>query len=150
VFLQFRGSVVGALAAFLASCGLNASAGAGPVTLGVGRRLTTLLSDALVFANAAITYLASLEHKPPSLLGLGLGLGLRELERVLRARAVECYALLGCGALADSAQTDLLKSAIDSFAEASMGVGGVGSVMQAAIANAAGKPETDMCVGCRV
>lgn len=133
--LHVRGSAVGALGAFLESCGPGVGGSGGLVTLDVGRRLTTLLSNALGFANAAHTYLGSLEHESPAVLGLGLGL--RELEHVLRARTFECFSLLGCGALADSAQTELLKSAIGIFAGAGVG-GGVGA-MQAAIASAAGE-----------
>jgi hypothetical protein len=90
--LHVRGSTVGALAAFLESCGPKASARAGLVTLDVGRRLTTLLNNTLGFANAAHTYLAPLEHEPPRVLGLGLGLC--KLAPVLRARTFECFSLL--------------------------------------------------------
>ncbi|QRV99686.1 HEAT repeat protein [Ceratobasidium sp. AG-Ba] len=132
--LHVRGSAVGALVAFLESCGPNTSTAAGLVTLDVGRRLSTLLTNALSFANAATSFLSSLEFETQRTVAIsGLGLSLRDLENILRARTMNCFALLGCGALADTTQSDLIRSTINIFAGP-----GVGNAMQAAIATAAG------------
>jgi hypothetical protein len=134
--LHVRGSAIGALAAFLESCGphVASSTAGGLVTLDVGRRLTTLLTNALGFTNAATTYLSSLELETQSTVAIsGIGLSLRDLENVLRTRTLDCFTLLGCGALSDSAQSDLIKGTVGIFAGH-----GVGNAMQAAIATAAG------------
>ncbi|GAB1525330.1 hypothetical protein RhiTH_008488 [Rhizoctonia solani] len=132
--LHVRGSAVGALAAFLESCGPHVATAGGLVTLDVGRRLTTLLSNALAFASAATTYFASLEMENQGTAAIGgIGLSLRDLESNLRTRALICFSLLGFTALSDSAQADLIKSTISIFAGP-----GVGNSMQAAIATAAG------------
>ncbi|QRW26225.1 HEAT repeat protein [Rhizoctonia solani] len=132
--LHVRGSAVGALAAFLESCGPHVATAGGLVTLDVGRRLTTLLSNALAFASAATTYFASLEMENQGTAAIGgIGLSLRDLESNLRTRALICFSLLGFAALSDSAQADLIKSTISIFAGP-----GVGNSMQAAIATAAG------------
>ncbi|KAG8794872.1 hypothetical protein FRC12_020730, partial [Ceratobasidium sp. 428] len=134
--LHVRGSAIGALAAFLESCGPNVSntTTGGLVTLDVGRRLTTLLTNALAFANAATAFLSSLELETQATVAIaGIGLSLRDLGNILRARALSCFTLLGCGALTDSAQADLIKGTVTIFAGP-----GVGNAMQAAIATAAG------------
>ncbi|KAG8714844.1 hypothetical protein FRC11_006860 [Ceratobasidium sp. 423] len=132
--LHVRGSAVGALAAFLESCGPHVASAGGLVTLDVGRRLTTLLTNALAFANAATTYFASLEVESQGTTAIGgIGLSLRDLESNLRTRTLTCFSLLGSNALSDSAQADLIKGTIGIFAGP-----GVGNTMQAAIATAAG------------
>ncbi|CAE6356393.1 unnamed protein product [Rhizoctonia solani] len=132
--LHVRGSAVGALAAFLESCGPHIATAGGLVTLDVGRRLTTLLSNALAFANAATTYFASLEADSQGTAAIGgIGLSLRDLESNLRTRTLICFSLLGFSALSDSAQADLIKGTISIFAGP-----GAGNTMQAAIATAAG------------
>jgi hypothetical protein len=132
--LHVRGSAVGALVSFLESCGPHVAAAGELVTLDVGRRLTTLLTNALAFANAATTYFSSLEVETQVTSAIsGIGLNLRDLENILRTRTLACFTLLGCNALSDSAQTDLIKSTISIFAGP-----GVGNAMQAAIATAAG------------
>ncbi|CAE6439107.1 unnamed protein product [Rhizoctonia solani] len=132
--LHVRGSAVGALAAFLESCGPQVASAGGLVTLDVGRRLTTLLTNALTFSNAATAYFASLETENQGTTTIGgIGLSLRDLESNLRTRTLTCFSLLGPNALSDSAQADLIKGTISIFAGP-----GVGNAMQAAIATAAG------------
>ncbi|CAE7204243.1 unnamed protein product [Rhizoctonia solani] len=132
--LHVRGSAVGALVAFLESCGPHVATSGGLVTLDVGRRLTTLLTNALAFSNAASTYFASLEAESQGTTAIsGIGLSLRDLENNLRTRTLACFSLLGPNALSDSAQADLIKGTISIFAGP-----GMGNAMQAAIATAAG------------
>ncbi|KAJ1300539.1 hypothetical protein OPQ81_002194 [Rhizoctonia solani] len=132
--LHVRGSAVGALVAFLESCGPHVATAGGLVTLDVGRRLTTLLTNALAFANAATAYFATLEVESQGTTAIGgIGLNLRDLESNLRTRTLTCFSLLGSNALSDSAQADLIKGTINIFAGP-----GMGNTMQAAIATAAG------------
>ncbi|CAE6397949.1 unnamed protein product [Rhizoctonia solani] len=132
--LHVRGSAVGALVAFLESCGPHVANAGGLVTLDVGRRLTSLLTNALAFANAATSYFATLEAESQGTTTIsGIGLSLRDLESNLRTRTLTCFSLLGSNALSDSAQADIIKGTINIFAGP-----GVGNTMQAAIATAAG------------
>ncbi|KAF8761979.1 Clathrin-coated vesicle protein [Rhizoctonia solani] len=140
-------SAVGALAAFLESCGPHVATAGGLVTLDVGRRLTTLLSNALAFASAATTYFASLEMENQGTAAIGgIGLSLRDLGVTFRTRALICFSLLGFALIGLGPAADLIKSTISIFAGP-----GVGNSMQAAIATAAGTQSSHafFCYGSR-
>ncbi|KAI0258392.1 clathrin-coated vesicle protein [Gloeopeniophorella convolvens] len=129
--LHVREAALGAILAFLRH---NAPA---LVTLDVARRLTTMLSNAFLFANAYATQaphvedpLAGSEHSRG-----GDGPSLRSREALLRRRVFQCFALLGTGSVPEATQTTLLQSVIALVASAE---GFAGSSVQAAIASSSG------------
>lgn len=105
------------------------------VTLDVTRRLSSLLSNAVGFANSFISVKSSLDI-PDSLTEVG-GVGMTPTfrEASLRRRAYDCFSVLGISTLTDSAQMTLLQSTISLFGSYE---GYAGSSTQAAIASSSG------------
>ncbi|KAJ7604033.1 clathrin-coated vesicle protein [Roridomyces roridus] len=114
------------------------------VTLDVARRIASVLSNALLFANNFVS--------PAVQEALGLsdpasqqaiqnatqkGLPLAAREALLRRRVHQCFAALGFSGIADSTQTTLLQSCVTLFASPD-GYAGSGSAVQAAIAASSG------------
>jgi len=135
--LNIRGSALGAILCFLQR---NAST---LVTLDVARRIASLLSNALSFANGFISQIvedpSELQHQYtlPSGVKYGRELTLREREALLRRRVYQCFSELGFSSIPESTQTSLLQSTISVFASSDT-YGGVGSAVQAAIASSVG------------
>lgn len=123
--LHVRESALGAILCFLQH---NAST---LVTLDVARRISSVLSNALLFAN---NFIAQNVEDPSEGLG-GKGMGLRAREAFLRRRIYQCFAALGFASVAESTQTTLLQSVVSFFAGPE---GFSGSSVQAAIASSAG------------
>ncbi|KIM27128.1 hypothetical protein M408DRAFT_16736 [Serendipita vermifera MAFF 305830] len=148
--LGVRGWAVGAMCAFLrwnngvpggdGGTGTDRSTGPMLVTLDISRRLGTLLSNALGFANLFIT--AQKEDVPdptsPSASSTMMlsqvdedGFDLQAYESLLRSHVHVAFSLLGFGTVTESVQRELITSTIGLFAGAdSYG----GSGLQAAIA----------------
>ena len=135
--LNVRGSALGAILCFLQR---NAST---LVTLDVARRIASLLSNALSFANGFISQIvedpSELQHQYtlPSGVKRQRELTLREREALLRRRVYQCFSELGFSSIPESTQTSLLQSTMSVFASPDS-YGGVGSVVQAAIASSVG------------
>jgi len=135
--LNVRGSALGAILCFLQR---NAST---LVTLDVARRIASLLSNALSFANGFISQIvedpSELQHQyaPPSGVKRERELTLREREALLRRRVYQCFSELGFSSIPESTQTSLLQSTMSVFASPDT-YGGVGSAVQAAIASSVG------------
>lgn len=133
--LHVREAALGAILAFLRH---NAPT---LVTLDVARRLTTLLSNAFLFANAYATQasqieviLAGAEHSRAS--GAAPeGPSLRSREALLRRRVFQCFAVLGTTSVPEATQATLLQSVISLVASIE---GFTGSSVQAAIASSSG------------
>ena len=111
------------------------------VTLDVARRLTTLLSNAFLFANA---YAAQAPHVEDPLAGpensrlsnaTSDGPTLHSREALLRRRVFQCFTVLGATSVPEATQTTLLQSVISLVASAE---GFAGSSVQAAIASSSG------------
>ena len=102
------------------------------VTLDVARRLASLLSNGLLFANLFISQYREefVEHEV-----VPTELSLPTREAMLRRRVFQCFSTLGFAALPESTQTALLQSTIALFASPD---GYSGSSAQAAIATSAG------------
>lgn len=138
--LDVRESALGAVLGFL-------RANKELVTLDVARRVSSLLSNALSFANNFIS--AGVLDDPamtddgapgqPQTTGAAHGtkteLSLREKEALLRRRVHQCFVALGFGAIPEATQVVLLQSAVDLFAAPE---GYAGSAVQAAIASNTG------------
>lgn len=120
--LHVRESALGAILCFLLH---NAPL----VTLDVSRRISSLLSNALVFTTA----FASQPSEDPSSGMQSSSLRLRE--NLLRWRVFQCFTALGSSTLTDSVQSNLLQSAMNVFAGPE---GDVISAMQASIASSSG------------
>jgi HEAT repeat-containing protein 5 len=105
------------------------------VTLDVTRRLSSLLSNAVGFANAFQSQEASLDITEQMAQVGGKGVTPMMRESSLRSRAYQCFSILGFSTLTDSTQTTLIQGAIALFASHE---GYAGSAMQAAIASSAG------------
>jgi len=148
--LHVRECALGAVLCFLETnngiVDSNGGAGTTLVTLDVARRISSLLSNALSFANGYISAGVDdpLESQLPSSqahLQLGsagrraLGLTLRERESLLRRRVHQCFTALGFPSIPDSTQLVLLQSAVSLFASPD---GYAGSSVQAAIASSSG------------
>ncbi|KAF8998676.1 armadillo-type protein [Cyathus striatus] len=103
--LLLRGCAVGSILAFL-------KWNKGLVSLDVGRRVASVLSNALSFANAVV----SLPLKTRSTVPKKKGLGMKEHEALLRKRVFLCFSSLGFNGIAESTQGALLKSCIGLFA----------------------------------
>lgn len=104
------------------------------ITLDVARRIASLLSNALLFANAFVTQ--KLDEQQDG----GITSGIRNIdlptrEALLRRRVYECFGSLGFSALTESTQTTLLQSVVSQFASPD---GYAGSSVQAAIATSSG------------
>ena len=131
--LHIRESALGAILCFLQR---NVST---LVTLDVARRIASLLSNALSFANGFI----SQNIEDPTDLQLPSGmkrereLTLREREALLRRRVYQCFSELGFSSIPESTQTSLLQSTMCVFASPDA-YGGIGSAVQAAIVSSAG------------
>jgi HEAT repeat-containing protein 5 len=105
------------------------------VSLDVTRRLTSLLSNAVGFANSFVSVKPSLDISDAMSEVGGKGVTPTSREASLRRRAYDCFSLLGISTLTDSAQTTLLQSAISLFGSHE---GYAGSAAQAAIASSSG------------
>ena len=131
--LHVREAALGAILAFLRH---NAPT---LVTLDVARRLTTLLSNAFLFANtfaAQASHIEDLlaEHSRASG-AVADGPSLRSREALLRRRVFQCFAVLGTTSVPEATQTTLLQSVISLVASIE---GFTGSSVQAAIASSSG------------
>ncbi|PPQ91330.1 hypothetical protein CVT25_003770 [Psilocybe cyanescens] len=127
--LHVRESALGAILCFLEN---NSST---LVTLDVARRIASLLSNALSFANNFISQ--NVEDPADSQVSLipRKGLNMREREALLRRRVHQCFTALGFSSIADSTQMVLLQSVVTLFASPD---GYAGSSVQAAIASSSG------------
>ena len=109
------------------------------VTLDVARRVASLLSNALAFANAFTSqHKEELAEQPtpanaPSTSSPGLSLATREA--LLRRRVYQCFSALGFASQTEAMQQGLLQSVIALFGSLE---GYAGSFVQAAIASSAG------------
>ncbi|EPQ55802.1 ARM repeat-containing protein [Gloeophyllum trabeum ATCC 11539] len=104
------------------------------VTLDVTRRISSLLTNALLFANAFSSQnVNELDEQYRQLFSKGLSLHSREA--LLRRRVFQCFSALGLSTISESTQGALLQSAVNIFAgpDAYSGSG-----VQAAIAASAG------------
>ncbi len=127
--LHVRESALGAILCFLKH---NSST---LVTLDVGRRIASVLGNALSFANNFINQ--RVEETPEGQIPVvnPKGLTLKGREALLRRRVYECFTVLGFSNIPDATQTTLLQSAVALFASAD---GYAGSSVQAAIASSSG------------
>jgi len=106
------------------------------VTLDVARRISSLLSNALIFANNVVTQ-GTDEIMDSMLTTQSESLSLRSREALLRRRIYQCFTALGFSSIADSMQSTLLQSVVSLFASPD---GYSGSSVQAAIASSSGTP----------
>ncbi|KAH0586658.1 hypothetical protein H2248_007874 [Termitomyces sp. 'cryptogamus'] len=127
--LRVRESALGAILCFLQH---NSST---LVTLDVGRRIASLLSNVLSFANNFISQPVEDPLEAQQMPEATKGLNLRSSEALLRRRVYQCFAALGFSSLAESTQVTLLQSAVSLFASPD---GYAGSSVQAAIASSSG------------
>jgi hypothetical protein len=117
------------------------------VTLDVARRIASVLSNALLFANNFISPAvqdalglsdpASQQAQAMSQGNTQKGLPLPTREALLRRRVHQCFAALGFSGITDATQATLLQSCVTLFASPD-GYAGAGSAVQAAIAASAG------------
>ncbi|EIW85333.1 clathrin-coated vesicle protein [Coniophora puteana RWD-64-598 SS2] len=124
--LHVRESALGAILCFLKH---NATL----LTLDVGRRVSSLLSNALAFSNSFDSQSIE-DSEAPSLEQKGLSL--RAREAALRRRIYQCFTALGLSTVTESTQSSLLQSATTIFANPEGRM--LGSAMQAAIASSSG------------
>ncbi|KAG6888099.1 hypothetical protein C0995_010705, partial [Termitomyces sp. Mi166 len=127
--LRVRESALGAILCFLQH---NLST---LVTLDVGRRIASLLSNVLSFANNFISQPVEDPLEAQQSPEATRGLNLRSSEALLRRRVYQCFTALGFSGLAESTQVTLLQSAVSLFASPD---GYAGSSVQAAIASSSG------------
>lgn len=125
--LHVRESALGAILCFLRHNSLTL------VTLDVGRRIASVLSNALLFANNVINQ--DLEDTSETTILMSKGLSLRSREALLRSRVYQCFIALGVSSITESTQLSLLQSAAALFASPD---GYAGSPVQAAIASSSG------------
>ncbi|KAF8148271.1 clathrin-coated vesicle protein [Crassisporium funariophilum] len=127
--LHVRESALGAILCFLQH---NSST---LVTLDVARRIASLLSNALSFANNFLSQNVEdpAEVQPPIVVRKGLNM--RDREALLRRRVHQCFTALGFSSIPESTQTVLLQSVVMLFASPD---GYAGSSVQAAIASSSG------------
>ncbi|EAU90073.2 clathrin-coated vesicle protein [Coprinopsis cinerea okayama7 len=127
--LHVRECALGAILSFLQ---FNAST---LVTLDVARRVASVLSNALSFANNFISQNVEdpADSQPPVIPRKGLSM--RDREALLRRRVYQCFSALGFSSIAESTQMTLLQSAVSLFASPE---GYTGSSVQAAIASSSG------------
>ena len=127
--LHVRESALGAIWCFLQH---NSST---LVTLDVARRIASLLSNALSFANNFVSQNVE-DHNDAQLpTVVKKGLTMRDREALLRRRVHQCFATLGFSSIGESTQTVLLQSVVTLFASPD---GYAGSSVQAAIASSSG------------
>ncbi|KAF8074912.1 clathrin-coated vesicle protein, partial [Lyophyllum atratum] len=126
--LHVRESALGAILCFLEHNSTTL------VTLDVGRRIASLLTNALVFANNFIGQYVE-DTTEVQMSEATKGLSLRASEALLRRRVYQCFAALGFSSIAESTQVTLLQSVVSLFASPD---GYAGSSVQAAIASSAG------------
>ncbi|KAJ7157551.1 clathrin-coated vesicle protein [Mycena crocata] len=116
------------------------------VTLDVARRIASVLSNALLFANNFISPAVqdALGLSDPASqqaqqinIGAQKGLPLPAREALLRRRVHQCFAALGFSGITDATQATLLQSCVTLFASPD-GYAGAGSALQAAIAASSG------------
>lgn len=134
--LSVRESALGAILCFLQH---NIST---LVTLDVARRIASVLSNALTFANNFVSQPiedpAELQVAPTTAAGHPIvtpGLTLRQREALLRRRVYQCFTALGFSSITEPTQLTLLQSVVSLFASPD---GYVGSSMQAQIASSSG------------
>jgi len=104
------------------------------ITLDVSRRISSLLGNALLFANAFLAQKIEegADGAPPFTLR---GIDLPTREALLRRRVYECFSALGFSTLTESTQSTLLQSVVSQFASSDAYAG---SSVQAAIATSSG------------
>ncbi|KAJ7717234.1 hypothetical protein DFH07DRAFT_947473 [Mycena maculata] len=114
------------------------------VTLDVARRIASVLSNALLFANNFISPavqdalgLSDPTSQQALQQGAQKGLPLPAREALLRRRVHQCFAALGFSGITDATQATLLQSCVTLFASPE-GYAGAGSAVQAAIAASSG------------
>ncbi|KAF9269100.1 clathrin-coated vesicle protein [Marasmius fiardii PR-910] len=122
--LHVRESALGAIVCFLEH---NVAL----VNLDVGRRIASVLSNALLFANNFIGLNVEEATDVPN----NSAMTLKSREALLRKRVYQCFSMLGFSGIADSTQTTLLQSAVTLFGSPD---GYTGSSVQAAIASSSG------------
>ena len=110
------------------------------VTLDVARRIASVLSNALSFANNFISAGAedpgdAMHLQPQGARKSGGPLTLKEREALLRRRVQQCFTSLGFSSIQDATQLVLLQSVVASFSSPE---GYAGSSVQAAIASSTG------------
>ncbi|OSD03664.1 ARM repeat-containing protein [Trametes coccinea BRFM310] len=125
--LHVRESTVGAIHCFLKHNSPSL------VTADVTRRISSMLSNGLAFANTYITTRPTLNQE--DLLAESQGLGIDGREALLRSRIFQCFSLVGFSGVTESVQSSLLQSVITLFASPD---GYTGSSVQAAIASSSG------------
>ena len=125
--LHVRESTVGAVHCFLKYNSPTL------VTADVTRRISSLLSNGLAFANTYLTSRPGLNQE--ELQAQNKGLTIDGREALLRSRIFQCFSLLGFGGVTESVQSSLLQSVITLFASPD---GYAGSSVQAAIASSSG------------
>ncbi|KAI0776806.1 ARM repeat-containing protein [Trametes elegans] len=103
------------------------------VTADVTRRISSMLSNGLAFANTYITNRPTLNQE--ELLAESKGLGIDAREALLRSRIFQCFSQVGFSGVTESVQSSLLQSVITLFASPD---GYSGSSVQAAIASSSG------------
>ncbi|KZT18252.1 clathrin-coated vesicle protein [Neolentinus lepideus HHB14362 ss-1] len=124
--VHVRESALGAIYCFLKSNSPSL------VTLDVTRRISSLLTNALLFMNAFASQNVGELSEQHRQLGRR-GLGLQSREALLRRRVFQCFGTLGLNAVAESTQSALLQSTVGTFSGPEYG----GSGVQAAIAASA-------------
>lgn len=127
--LHVRESALGAILSFLQ---YNSST---LVTLDVARRIASVLSNALSFANNFVSQNVEDPAELQPQLAPRKGLSIRDREALLRRRVYQCFSMLGFSSIAESTQLVLLQSAVSLFASPD---GYAGSSVQAAIASSSG------------
>ncbi|KAI0742742.1 clathrin-coated vesicle protein [Daedaleopsis nitida] len=125
--LHVRESTVGAVHCFLKYNSPTL------VTADVTRRISSLLSNGLAFANTYLSSRTSLNQE--ELVGDSKGLNIDGREALLRSRIFQCFSLLGFGGVTESVQGSLLQSVVTLFSSSD---GYAGSSVQAAIASSSG------------
>jgi len=130
--LHVRESALGAILSFLRH---NNNAGANLVTLDVGRRISSVLGNALQFANAVDTGSNNGDSETQQAQQQTKGLTIQDREALLRRRIYQCFTILGFSSLPDTTQGALLQSTIKLFGSSE---GYAGSSVQAAIASSSG------------
>lgn len=103
------------------------------VTLDVARRLSSLLSNALNFANIFVTRYKEELRESTAIAADEHALSTREA--MLRRRVFQCFSALGLSSLVETTQIALLESTVNLFAGVD---GALGSSAQAAIASSSG------------
>ncbi|KAJ3781084.1 clathrin-coated vesicle protein [Lentinula aff. detonsa] len=126
--LQVRESALGAIHCFLQH---NTTL----VNLDVGRRIASVLGNALSFANNFITLNIEEPLEPPLPNTFKKGLSAKGREALLRRRVYQCFSILGFSGITESTQSTLLQSVVSLFASPE---GYSGSSVQAAIASSSG------------